>query len=170
VLITGGAGGVGRFAIQLGRRAGARVTAIVGRPERGQGLCDLGADEVVVGIDAAQGRYDLILENGGGPSLASALNKVALHGTVVTFGNSAREATTFNTSDFYFQAGKLVGFFLLDPANRPYTEDLELLAGLVASKQLDPGVSLEADWREAAKALRELRERKLAGKAVLHLR
>ena len=52
VLITGGAGGVGRFAIQLARRGGAHVTAVVGRTERGEGLQALGAHEIVVGMDA----------------------------------------------------------------------------------------------------------------------
>jgi NADPH:quinone reductase-like Zn-dependent oxidoreductase len=124
---------------------------------------------VVVGIDNAEGRYDLILENAGGTSLAAALTRVARYGTVVTFGNSAREATTFNTSDFYFNSGVLAGFFLLDPAGRPYTADLGYLAGLVAAGGLDPQIGLEASWRDAARALTELRERRLSGKAVLHL-
>jgi NADPH:quinone reductase-like Zn-dependent oxidoreductase len=169
VLVQGAAGGVGRFALQMGRMAGARLTAVVGSSERGEGLRDLGADEVVVGIENADGRYDLILENAGGASLGAALAKVAQYGTVVTFGNSAREPTTFNTSEFYFQSARLVGFFLLDPAEAPYSADLGYLAGLVAKGRLDPQIGLEASWREAARALRDLRERRLPGKAVLHL-
>ncbi len=49
VAITGAAGGVGRFAVQLGHDAGARITAVVGSPEREKGLRELGADDVVVG-------------------------------------------------------------------------------------------------------------------------
>jgi NADPH:quinone reductase len=169
VLVQGAAGGVGRFALQLGSMAGAQLTAVVGSAERGQGLRELGADDVVVGIENAEGRYDLILENAGGTSLAAALTKLAQYGTVVTFGNSAREPTTFNTSDFYFSSGRLVGFFLLDPAGRPYTADLAYLAGLVGAGQLDPQIGLEASWRDAGRALKELRERRLPGKAVLHL-
>jgi NADPH:quinone reductase-like Zn-dependent oxidoreductase len=149
--------------------AGAHLTAVVGSAERAAGLRELGADEVVVGIENAEGRYDLILENAGGASLAAALLKVARNGTVATFGNSAREPTTFNTSDFYFQSARLVGFFLLDPAEGPYSDDLAYLAGLVADGRLDPQIGLEAGWREAARALRELRDRRLPGKAVLHL-
>src|SRR5947209_15899997 len=48
VAITGAAGGVGRFAVQLAAQNGAHVTAVVGRPERGLNLPALGASEVVV--------------------------------------------------------------------------------------------------------------------------
>src|SRR3954447_11735831 len=63
VLITGAAGGVGTLAVQLAARSGARVTAVVGRPERAAGLKELGALEVVEGIEKAQGRFGLILES-----------------------------------------------------------------------------------------------------------
>jgi NADPH:quinone reductase-like Zn-dependent oxidoreductase len=43
VAITGAAGGVGRFAVQLAHDAGAKVMAVVGNPERGEGLHELGA-------------------------------------------------------------------------------------------------------------------------------
>ena len=72
MLVTGAAGGVGRLAVQLANLAGAEVTAVVGRPERRTGLVQLGAADVVVGIEAATGRYDLILESVGGNSMRTA--------------------------------------------------------------------------------------------------
>src|SRR5205823_7961083 len=65
VLITGAAGGVGHMAVQIAARSGARVSAIVGRPERGRHL--RGADEIVEGIDKAEGAFALILESAGAP-------------------------------------------------------------------------------------------------------
>src|SRR5256885_667908 len=69
VLITGAAGGVGNLAVQLVARSGARVTAIVGNAERGRVVDGLGAAEVVTTIEAAEGRFGLILEAAGGASL-----------------------------------------------------------------------------------------------------
>src|SRR2546429_1239516 len=51
VLVTGAAGGVGRFAVELAARAGARVTGVVGSPQRAQGLRELGAVEVVTKME-----------------------------------------------------------------------------------------------------------------------
>src|SRR5438132_11617350 len=59
VLITGAAGGVGHMAVQIAARSGARVTAVVGSPERGRHL--RGADEIVEGHDKAEGAFALIL-------------------------------------------------------------------------------------------------------------
>ena len=170
VLITGASGGVGRIAIQLARQAGAVVTGVVGSAERGAGLDKLGADEVVVGIENASGEFHLILDAAGGSSLAHSLKLVADHGTVVAYGNSAREQTTFLVNDFYLKDARLIGFFIMgDMRPHPVGEDLAGLLALVASGRLDPQLALEASWRDAASALRALRERKVAGKAVLHL-
>src|SRR5579864_9537561 len=51
VLITGAAGGVGNLAVQLAAHSGARVTAVVGGPERAAVLDGLGATEIVTNID-----------------------------------------------------------------------------------------------------------------------
>ena len=170
VLITGASGGVGRIAVQLAHQSGARVTGVVGGAERAAGLEQLGADQVVVGIEKAEGDFDLILEAAGGASLAQSLKLVCPRGTVVAYGNSAREPTTFLVNDFYLKQPRLVGYFLVgDAAARPVGEDLARLLELVATGRLDPQLALEASWREAESALKALRERRVAGKVVLHL-
>jgi NADPH:quinone reductase-like Zn-dependent oxidoreductase len=173
VLITGGAGGVGRFAIQLARRAGAHVTAVAGSEERAQGLDRLGADEVVVGFEQDGPRFDLILESAGGESLVAALNRVAPQGTIVAFGNSSGDETTFNVSAFYSQPGaRLYGLMVFDEIRLKDSgpRDLRLLAELAAAGELDTEITLETSWREPEEAMRALMERRVSGKAVLHMR
>jgi NADPH2:quinone reductase len=173
VLITGGAGGVGRFAIQLARRAQAHVTAVVGSPERAQGLDRLGADEVIVGFNHDGPRFDLILESAGGKSLAAALNRINPQGTVVALGNSSGDETSFNVSQFYSQPGaRLYGLMVFDEIHlmASGSRDLRTLAELVAAGELETEITVEASWREPEDAMRALMDRRLSGKAVLHMR
>jgi NADPH2:quinone reductase len=171
VLVTGAAGGVGRFAIELGARAGARVAAVVGRPERAEGLAELGAREVVSSIDDADGPFDLILESVGGASLGRALALVGRGGTVVSLGHSSREPTTFDVGEFFRTwHASLRAFMLFAPERESYADDLGHLSALVARGELHPQVGLEARWEAAVEAIRTLLDRRVGGKAVLRVR
>jgi NADPH2:quinone reductase len=171
VRVTGAAGGVGRYAVQLAHRAGASVTAVVGRPERERGLLELGAGEIV-GVDdtGEEPEFDLILESVGGGSLRDALMMCAPGGLVVSFGNSSRSPTGFSVSDFYPKQARLVGFYLLtDMIDHPVGADLALLGDLVAKRSLHVEIAEVHDWSDASELLALLKARKLAGKAVLRV-
>jgi len=170
VAITGAAGGVGRFAVQLAHAAGAHVTAVVGSPERGVGLLELGADEAVIGLDPEGAAFDLILESVGGASLAAAFTRVSAYGTVVSFGNSSNEPTTFDARSFYRRGGpSLRGFFVTHELleGRIGTAELARLVELVSSGRLRTEIDLLVSWTEAASAVDALLERRVRGKAVL---
>jgi len=171
VLITGAAGGVGHLAVQLAARSGARVTGVVGRPERAAGVRELGAAEVVVGIDQAQGPFGLILESAGGASLATALHLVEAKGAVVVFGNSSGEPTSIGFADFRGgQNARLQSFFYFTSGpEEQFGPDLALLVSLVADKSLTPQTGPERSWRELPQVAEELRDRKLGGKAVFRV-
>src|SRR3954469_18268735 len=62
LLVHGGAGGVGTAAIQLGRAAGARVTATVRREELRAEVESLGATVIDPEGFAEQGPFDVVLE------------------------------------------------------------------------------------------------------------
>jgi len=171
VLITGAAGGVGHLAVQLAARSGARVTAVVGRPERGAGLLELGASEVVVGIDQALGPFGLILESTGGASLATALRLVAAKGAVVVYGNSSGEPTSISFADFRGgQNARLQSFFYFTSGpEEQFAPDLALLVSLIANRSLTPQTGPERSWREIAHVAEDLRERRVGGKAVFRV-
>jgi NADPH:quinone reductase len=153
VLITGAAGGVGTIAVQLAARSGARVTAVVGRAERGNGLQELGAIEVIEGIEKGQGRFGLILESVGGASLAHAIKLVEAKGTVVVFGNSSGEPTTLTFADFRGAPNSRVQSFsyFTSEAEERFAPDLALLVSLVADGSAARGVHLLTRGRQLAK-------------------
>ncbi|MBV8982162.1 MAG: zinc-binding dehydrogenase, partial [Acidimicrobiia bacterium] len=176
VAITGAAGGVGRFAVQLAAQSGAHVTAVVGRPERAEGLTELGAAEVVIGTLPPEGDdFALILESVGGESLAAALRRVAPEGTIVLFGNSSRQPTTFDASAFYRKPGARLYAFLIFPElerSRSATADLGALLNLVAIGHLEVGIDRVVEFADLAAVratIADLLERRINGKAVLRL-
>jgi NADPH2:quinone reductase len=173
VLVTGASGGVGRFAVQLAKRAGANVTAVSASPERAKGLAELGADEIVHELMPEGERFDLVVEGVGGASLAAAIRRVAPFGTVVSFARSDEADVTFPTSALFRDApgASVVGLYVFPFLTRRggATEDLARLAGLVARGDLDTQIAHEASWREAGDAVRALLDRRIAGKAVLHV-
>jgi NADPH:quinone reductase len=170
VLVTGAAGGVGRFAIQLAHRAGAHVTGVVRDQQRGKGLRELGADELITELEPEGEPFDLLLESVGGASLAAALTRVGPGGTVVAFGASSPEPTTFEVSNFYSRgAPRLYGLRVFDELARLGSgrRDLDLLVAELAAGRLDPQIDLVTSWRDADAALAALMDRRVAGKAVL---
>jgi NADPH2:quinone reductase len=169
VLITGAAGGVGTIAVQLAAQSGARVTAVVGRAERVAGMKELGALEVIEGIDNAQGRFGLILESAGGASLAHAVKLVEAKGTVVVYGNSSGEPTTLAFADFRGAPNSRVQSFsyFYSEAEDRFAPDLALLVSLIADGSLKPRIGVERSWREFAVVAEQLRDRRVSGKAVL---
>jgi NADPH2:quinone reductase len=168
VLITGAAGGVGTLAVQIAARSGAFVTAVVGRAERAAGLQALGATEVVEGIDNARGRFTLILESGGGASLAKAIQLVEAKGTIVVYGNSSTEPTTISFANFRGAANSRIQSFsyFTSEAEDRFAPDLALLVSLVAGGSLLPQIGVERSWRDLLQVGDLLRDRRVAGKAV----
>ena len=171
VLVTGASGGVGRLAVQLAFRAGARVSGVAASPERAEGLSELGVKEVVSDIEDLGGSFDLILESVGGHSLAAALRLVAPDGTVVMFGNSSGEPSEIAFGSVLASPrAKLYTFFVYASADKEtFGEDLALLVSLVASGKLRPQVGFEAGWQELGRAVEALRGRRVEGKAVLRV-
>jgi NADPH2:quinone reductase len=89
LLVHGGAGGVGTAAIQLGRAAGARVTATV----RNEGLRpqveELGAEAIDPDGFEEGGPYDVVLELVGAPNMPGNVKALATRGRIVVIGVGA---------------------------------------------------------------------------------
>jgi NADPH:quinone reductase-like Zn-dependent oxidoreductase len=170
VLITGATGGVGDFAVQLARLAGAHVTASVRRDDQAVAVRALGAHDMIVGDEIPPSpKYDLIVDSVGGRTLGTALGALQRAGTCVTLGVSAGAEVTFDAREF-FVAGRttLYGLYLFtELMSEPGSVGLRRLAEFVDSGQLAPHVSLERPWTEIAGVAQDLIARRFHGKAVL---
>jgi NADPH2:quinone reductase len=102
-LIMGAAGGVGGALVQLAKRAGLEVFAVVSSEEKAHFAISMGADYV---IDRTQDELrtkimertfgegvDLIIDHAGGPALALYPGLLANWGTLVSYGALAGEPT-----------------------------------------------------------------------------
>jgi putative PIG3 family NAD(P)H quinone oxidoreductase len=86
LLVHGAAGGVGTAAVQLGRAAGARVTATVRREELRPQVERLGARAIAPEGFAEQGPYDVVLELVGASNLADNLQSLSTGGRIAVIG------------------------------------------------------------------------------------
>jgi NADPH:quinone reductase-like Zn-dependent oxidoreductase len=174
-LVTGASGGVGHFALQLARAAGARVVALLRRPDYADAARRDGAHEVAIGEGAgparAYGPYDLIVESVGGQTLAGALELLAPGGTCVTLGVSESPEVTFNARHFFLKGGtKLYGLYVFEEFERePAASGLARLLRLIEEGRLRPVVDLEAPWTEVGAVAQQLLDRRFPGKAVLRV-
>jgi NADPH:quinone reductase-like Zn-dependent oxidoreductase len=164
VLVTGASGGVGSFAVQLAKHAGAHVTALARRQE---GLRELGADEVVDSVpEGAQ--YDIVLDGVGGPILGAAVGALASSGTIVSYAATVPEPVEFPGRALYGRApdAKIVGFLVFRSV-RDGAATLARLVTLTADGRLRPRIDRVTSWREAPQLIQDLLDYRIAGKAVL---
>lgn len=171
VLVTGATGGVGRFAVQLARESGARITALVRDVAAAEGLLrGLGAAEVV---EEVAGEFDLVLDAVGGATFGLAIEHLAPRGVVVNVATQDDEETiTFRAARFDRATGARIHTLnLFDElvAQGGAGADLARLCALMADGRLDGQIELECAWRDAPRALDDLLERRIGGKAVLHV-
>ena len=169
VLITGASGGVGSFAVQLARAAGATVTAHVSGPSRVEPARALGADEVITEIGADSGPFDFALDGVGGPVLVDALHRLGPGGLLTVYGQASYQRSEIGFVDFSQAApgGRLEGFFLYRTGEETFWQDLGALLGLIASGRLSPQLGVVRDWSETAAAVEALRSRQATGKVIL---
>jgi NADPH2:quinone reductase len=170
-LVTGASGGVGRFAVQLAKLAGAHVTAVSASAERARGLRELGADQVIHELEPTGDVFDGIVEGVGGRTLGAAIQRVSAQGTIVSFASSDSSPVEYPARALFGRASgaKLVGIYIFaEVASRGgCTDDLGRLVQLVGEGRLDCSIDRVLPWSEAATAVEQLLDRKISGKVVL---
>jgi putative PIG3 family NAD(P)H quinone oxidoreductase len=109
LLVHGGAGGVGTAAIQLGRAAGARVTATVRNTDHHPGVRALGAEVIEPAGFADHGPFDVVLELVGAINLADNLKSLEVGGRIVIIGTSAGAKSEINLGVLMMKRARLYG-------------------------------------------------------------
>jgi NADPH:quinone reductase-like Zn-dependent oxidoreductase len=108
VLVHGGAGGVGGFAVQLAAEAGAVVTATVRGSDDALVARRLGSRRVIdvnsTAFDAGPARYDVVLDTVGGETLERSYPLLSPGGRLVTLAAppSAEQAAKYRATATFF--------------------------------------------------------------------
>jgi NADPH:quinone reductase-like Zn-dependent oxidoreductase len=170
VLVTGAAGGVGQFTLQLALQTRATVTGQAASEERAAAVRATGAEALVHPGDGSpvDGEFDVVLDGIGGPMLGPLLSATARNGRVVVYGNSADAESTFRVETFYGKAVTIYGFRVftsVPPAQA--VKDMATLADQAASGTLSVKVQATAPLAEALPLIADLYDRKVTGKVVL---
>lgn len=167
VLITGASGGVGRLAVQLARLGGAHVIASVGSAPRGEGLAELGANEVVVGLDGLDDPVDVVLDNVGGEHLVRAWGLLKPGGILQSIGWASGQPAVFPpNSTFTPGAAKRLQSFGDAASPGP---DLAFLVDLAARGAISAQVGWRDSWKRLPDAIEALLGRRVPGKAVMDI-
>ncbi|MGJ0392652.1 MAG: NAD(P)-dependent alcohol dehydrogenase [Methylocystis sp.] len=170
VLIHGGAGGVGHFAVQIAKALGASATATCG-PSNIDFIRSLGADEVIdySRRDFTSGgeTYDVIFDAVGKSSF-SACRKILAPGGIYV--------TTLPSPDLFLWGPLQRIAKMFGPAKqarmlmvRPNGEDLAYLGRLADEGKLKPVVSVRLPLDQAAEAHRMSQAGHVRGKIVLEV-
>jgi putative PIG3 family NAD(P)H quinone oxidoreductase len=112
LLVHGGAGGVGTAAIQLGRAAGARVTATVRNPDARGEVAELGAEVLAPEEFTEHGPYDVILELVGAPNLPGNVNALNTGGRITVIGIGAGAKGELHLGALMAKRGRIHGSML----------------------------------------------------------
>jgi len=107
--VSGGAGGVGTAAIQLGVAAGASVTATVRSPSRRDQVASLGATVIDPSELNQAGPFDVILELVGAPNLGANLNALATGGRISIIGTGAGAVGEINLGTLMARRARIHG-------------------------------------------------------------
>lgn len=172
VLIIGASGGVGSFAVQIGKAYGADVTGVCGTSGV-DFVRALGADHVIDYTQEEVGeggnRYDLIIDNGGNRPLSVLRRALTPNGTLVLVGGEAggnwlggidRNLRAAVTTPFVKQ--RLTAFVARERA-----EDLATLRDMIEAGTVTPQVDRTFPLSEAAEALRYMETGHPRGKVAL---
>lgn len=178
VLIQAGASGVGVAAIQLAKRAGARVFATASSDQRLNALRPLGLDhgvnylkedvvESVMKLTDGKG-VNVVVDPVGGATLQSSILSLGYRGRVSMVGRAGRESMIVDVSTLMGGNRTLRGVFLgAEIATDRGYNNIQRLINDVAKGELKVIIDKTFPLREAAAAHAYIESRKAVGRVLM---
>jgi putative PIG3 family NAD(P)H quinone oxidoreductase len=108
LLVHGAAGGVGTAGVQLGRAAGALVTATVRNEEHRAAVAELGATVLAPEGFEEHGPFDVVLELVGAPNLAGNLRALNTNGRIAIIGTGAGAKAELDLRPLMMSRGRIM--------------------------------------------------------------
>lgn len=174
VLVLGASGGVGSFAVQLAKAAGAEVTGVASAAKL-DAVRSIGADHVVdyasQSIDATGTRYDLIVDTGGRNRLAVLRRALTPKGTLVIVGGEGGDRLTGGIGRQLRAAmlspfvGQRLSFFMSAESQ----ESIAALAAHLAAGEVVTAVGPTYGLEQVPDAIRDMEAGTIIGKAVVRI-
>ncbi|WP_406037394.1 NAD(P)-dependent alcohol dehydrogenase [Micromonospora sp. NBC_00898] len=171
VLVIGAGGGVGSYAVQLARAAGAHVTGVCG-PTKLDLVRSLGAAEVVdyTREDLPDRRYDVVIDTAGNRPLSRLRRALTPKGTLVLVGGEASDGKWLQGFDRQLRAlalSPLVGQRLVPLVAKESTANLVALTELIEAGRVRPVVDRTFSLAEVSDAIRHVAGGHATGKVVI---
>lgn len=164
VLINGATGGVGTFAVQLAKAAGAEVTGVTSTPNL-ELVRSLGADHVVdyttTDFTRRGQRYDLILDTVGNRSVTDLKRALAAGGKAAVTGFTS----VARLLEVSIRGGKDVA----QAQAHVTAEDLELLSELIESDKVLPRIDRRYRFTDIPAAIAYLEQGRARAKVVVEI-
>ena len=179
VLITGASGGVGLAAVQLARACGATVVALSRSDGKRHRLLEVGAHHVFSPDDPhlkehvcdairAKG-VSLVIENVGGPSLATSVHLLAVHGRVCVVGLLAGTEGTVPIPALLFKRASIHGVLVTEDSPAKASSSWESIVKAMDATQSRPIVDSLFGFDSAELAFEKLRG-DVFGKVIVEIR
>ncbi|KAL4807896.1 hypothetical protein BDV18DRAFT_136348 [Aspergillus unguis] len=137
VLVTGAAGAVGIYVVQLAHLAGVHITAATSSNERNEKfLRELGADECIeypgLKTESCKDVYDIVIDTVGGETLVTAWSCVKASGTLITVDSSSWNFVEEHKKRGIAREGVKALFFIVEGGRAA----LDMLAAFASSGSL----------------------------------
>lgn len=179
VVVEAAGGGTGSLAIQLAKRAGAKVIGLASTDEKRALAERLGADATA--NSRADDLKEAILEaNGGekvdvvlhmsGTGFEAELASLGMLGRIVVFGNAARQPGELSTNYLLQTSKSVLGFWLIALIAQKRELIGKMIAdlfGAVAKGELEVVIGETYPLSEAARAHEAMQDRSTTGKLLL---